>query len=404
MRSLPLLVVTALLVSSRLCRGADQPAPVVFDRDAVLQMLPALHLLEPIWSGDVVYRESVLPLEESPGGPITGRLALAATEIVSISTADGSRQLDVGADVRLADDGRKVVFSSGAAPDFVKQADLFPAADSGQGYRHRRDHPEQFLLFAEGHWFHDRQFEVTYRRAAGPWPGSPPTVAANGLSRTQARLRAGQPLSIGVSGDSISYGLNASGVTGAAPAMPSYPELAAAQLQSRCGSEVAVRNRAIPGWSVTHGLADLSAWQADPPHLMIVAYGMNDVGRRDPAWFQAQTRALLKRLHEMAPQTEVILVAPMIGYHEWIHTPREMFPRYRDVLTELVGPGVALADLTAVWEVLLRTKHDLDLTGNGLNHPNDFGHRLYAQAILALLMPPASSANSPTAISANSSR
>jgi hypothetical protein len=27
----------------------------------------------------------------------------------------------------------------------------------------------------------------------------------------------------------------------------------------------------------------------------------------------------------------------------------------------------------------------LDLTGNGLNHPNDFGHRLYAQAILEYL-------------------
>ncbi|MBX7074950.1 MAG: hypothetical protein K1X71_17550 [Pirellulales bacterium] len=32
-------------------------------------------------------------------------------------------------------------------------------------------------------------------------------------------------------------------------------------------------------------------------------------------------------------------------------------------------------------------RHDLDLTGNGLNHPNDFGHRLYAQTILALLVP-----------------
>ena len=34
---------------------------------------------------------------------------------------------------------------------------------------------------------------------------------------------------------------------------------------------------------------------------------------------------------------------------------------------------------------MLKNKHDLDLTGNGLNHPNDFGHRLYAQAILAAL-------------------
>jgi len=33
---------------------------------------------------------------------------------------------------------------------------------------------------------------------------------------------------------------------------------------------------------------------------------------------------------------------------------------------------------------MLEHKHDFDLTGNGLNHPNDFGHRLYAQTLLSL--------------------
>ena len=39
-----------------------------------------------------------------------------------------------------------------------------------------------------------------------------------------------------------------------------------------------------------------------------------------------------------------------------------------------------------MWELLLMNKRDLDLTGNGLNHPNDFGHRLYAQAIVSVLI------------------
>ncbi len=28
------------------------------------------------------------------------------------------------------------------------------------------------------------------------------------------------------------------------------------------------------------------------------------------------------------------------------------------------------------------------MTGNGVNHPSDYGHRLYAQSILALLVDP----------------
>ena len=109
---------------------------------------------------------------------------------------------------------------------------------------------------------------------------------------------------------------------------------------------------------------------------------MNDVGRRDPEWFAEQARKLQARAKELLPELEILWVAPMLGNREWIHTPREMFFLYRDALRGLIQEGESLADLTEVWEILLQRKHDLDLTGNGLNHPNDFGHRLYAQAIL----------------------
>jgi lysophospholipase L1-like esterase len=131
---------------------------------------------------------------------------------------------------------------------------------------------------------------------------------------------------------------------------------------------------------------DLDALLAEKPHLVVVAYGMNDVGRCDPKWFGDQTRTILDRIKAHDPATEVVLVSSMLGHAEWTATPRDMFPRYRDELRRLAGPGVALADVTAVWERMLRYKHDLDLTGNGLNHPNDCGHRLYAQAVLAALV------------------
>jgi hypothetical protein len=36
---------------------------------------------------------------------------------------------------------------------------------------------------------------------------------------------------------------------------------------------------------------------------------------------------------------------------------------------------------------MLKYKRDWDLTGNGVNHPNDFGHRVYAQVLSTLLIP-----------------
>ena len=50
-------------------------------------------------------------------------------------------------------------------------------------------------------------------------------------------------------------------------------------------------------------------------------------------------------------------------------------------------PAFELADLTAVWSEMLERKKDWDLTGNGVNHPNDFGHRVYAQVRCELLKP-----------------
>ena len=60
----------------------------------------------------------------------------------------------------------------------------------------------------------------------------------------------------------------------------------------------------------------------------------------------------------------------------------------QSALKKLSGPGVVLADMTSMWEALLTRKRFYDLTGNGVNHPNDFGHTIYAQSLLALLVEP----------------
>jgi hypothetical protein len=48
---------------------------------------------------------------------------------------------------------------------------------------------------------------------------------------------------------------------------------------------------------------------------------------------------------------------------------------------------VAVADVTSVWGELMKTKRFSDVSGNNVNHPNDFGHRVYAQVIVQLFGP-----------------
>ena len=343
------------------------------------ERLPEMNLLELAWASPVVRRESGILLKKADG-PATARLAFPASELIEVSTADRHRAF---ADAKLSSDGLTVTFTKTDPLQTISYEDLFPPKDSPNSYKHRLGNPNQNLLYRPGRWFHDRNVEITYRRR----DAAKGKLEVHGtLPKTLAKLKAGRPLTIGISGDSISTGLDASALAKAFPNQPGYPDLVAAQLEVTYAVPIKLKNRAVGGWSVANGVADLDRLLAETPDLVIVAYGMNDVGRRDPDWFSKQTKTILDRIRTANPEIEVILVSPMLGNGEWVHTPREMFAKYRDELRKLCGPGVALADLTAVWELMLENKHDLDLTGNGLNHPNDFGHRLYAQAILARLV------------------
>lgn len=357
--------------------------------DAIVQQLPDLHLLQPAWSSPIVYRESSILLRTSIDGAAKARLAYPAGEVLEVATADRRHQFVVGEDVILEDDKQSIRFLRPGPIQPLTTDDLYPPIDAPNSYRHRSSNPQQNLLYRPGKWFHEHNVEITYRRRDVP---QKPPLGINNLPQTTARLKSGKTLTIAISGDSISTGLDASGLFQTAPFQPGYPDLVAAQLQASFGSSVKLQNRAVSGWSIANGISDLEKLHTGKPDLIIVAYGMNDVGRRDPKWFLTQAKSFIERVRAADAAahttTELILVSPMLGNSEWVHTPRDMFTKYRDELRSLEGPGVAFADVTYVWEQMLQHKHDLDLTGNGLNHPNDFGHRLYAQTILSLLVTP----------------
>ncbi|MCA9038637.1 MAG: SGNH/GDSL hydrolase family protein, partial [Planctomycetaceae bacterium] len=123
------------------------------------------------------------------------------------------------------------------------------------------------------------------------------------------------------------------------------------------------------------------------PNLVILAFGMNDSAGRSADEYKANTQAMIDNIRETLPDAEFILIASMLGNRDWIRLKHEVFPQYRDALASLCEPGIALADMTGIWTEFLKRKHDWDLTGNGVNHPNDFGHRVYAQVLSTLLVP-----------------
>jgi len=303
----------------------------------------------------------------SDTAPSTSSLIFAPERVLSVRDAQHGMTFEEGRDYEVRAEEREVVRPRGSQMPCTKAADVAR------------------LICADDDAFHRRQVVVTYTHAGG-WEGAQPTCVDEAVPEAIRRLRAAEPLRIAMTGDSISEGYNASGFIGVPPHQAAYGALVAAGLEQAYGSPIELHNFAVAGWTSDHGLADVERVVSAQPHLVVVAYGMNDASYAAPGELAGNVSALIDQVRRASPDAEFVIVSPMLPNPE--ADPRVMprFPAYRDALARLCGRGVVLADVTTLWTQLLARKAYYDVTGNGLNHPNDFGHRLYAQVILAQLV------------------
>ena len=345
-------------------------------------------LLQPFWRSELVEGESVLFLKQDAAEPAEALLLFPVQSVVSVCNSAGDVIWEADRDYTWEQGSRRIRLTQDSRIPAFSEADLRRPAGS-QKYRltHRDGNGE--ILFGAELEYAAMQVCVTYRRAAGQkWMAALPDYSADLLPRTTTRLQQGQPVTLVTLGDSISAGSNASGLYDQPPYQPAYPELVRRGLDEASSGDVAMINLAVGGTSTDWGLQQVDAVAEKSPDLLIIAFGMNDSAGRSAESYQMNIQGIITAVRERSPHCEFILVASMLGNRDWTTLQHGRFAEYRTALQELSGPGIAVADLTSVWEEFLVRKKDCDQTGNGVNHPNDFGHRVYAQVILSLLSNP----------------
>jgi acyl-CoA thioesterase I len=323
--------------------------------------------------------------QEQPDGTTKATLLLepSAPPILQSSTLEVT--YEAGKDFTWQPGSREIVLPAGSRIPFTPAAALYPAPNSPNSYNGTRD-GKSWMLYGAGRFFHDRQCLATYPTTA-PWTGPLPVAAPDAqLALLRQRLRSRFPLKMVTLGDSISTGADASAVAGAPPLQPGYPDLVAQGLEHEFGVAVEHKNLSVGGMDAVWGLTQISAVMAQTPDLVLLAFGMNDAsGHRSPDDFLAVMQELTQRIQTARPGCTVILVSPMTANPEWKHAVPELYPAYAAKLASLAGPDRALANVTEIWTAIVERKSYLSLSGNGLNHPNDFGHRLYAATVLAVI-------------------
>lgn len=348
-------------------------------------------LLRPFWQGDVVHGESVLFIKDPSTGEATAQLLFPVREVLNVARAvdwrfPGSQAFEEGRDYVIAEGSREIRLPKDSRiPSFTADQLRRPAGSQKYKLTHRDGNGE--IFFAGGAEYHEMQTSITYRHTGKPWPSALPAFDEKAMPKTIQKLKSKEAISIVLLGDSISTGCNASGWANCSPHQPPYQDLLLEHLKQTTSADTTLTNLAVGGTSTPWGLTRIPDVVAAKPDLVILAFGMNDSSGRSAEEYKSTTLAMIKAVRETQPDVEFILVASMLGNRDWVTLNHDLFPQYRTALEELTEPGVALADMTSIWTEMLNRKQDWDLTGNGVNHPNDFGHRIYAQVLKSLLLP-----------------
>lgn len=377
-----------LATATMLAVGALQAATPAHAQDASTETRWKYDskLLRPFWQGDRIEGESVLFIRETANGEAKASVLFTIRKILSVRNSGGDVTYEEGRDYLWKPGSREITLPPGSRITSRLPAELRrPAGTQKYQLTHRDGNGE--IFFGAKLEYHDMQTCITYEHEPEDWTPHSPKFDEKALPRTIRKLRQKEPVSIVLIGDSISAGCNASGWAGEAPFQPSFPGLLQEHLEARYGTKVRMTNPSVSGKDTRWVLSAIDKVVEPQPDLVIVAFGMNDSAGRPAAEYQANTKAVIAKIREQLPEAEFILVATMLGNKDWTRLKQELFPQYRDALAELSEPGIALADMTSIWTEFLKRKLDWDLTGNGVNHPNDFGHRVYAQVLGTLLFP-----------------
>ncbi len=341
-------------------------------------------IVHPFWKSDVIYNETVLMIKEGDRLP-SGKLLLPAKKIISVRDSSLKKEYVEGVDYTY-ENGVLTLTEGAKAPYLTTEQLMGVGVPSTMPGMASSKTSTGKILWGEGSYLFEKQLAVTYTYDRAGWKGKTASYSAELLPKTMEKLSGGESLKLVVYGDSIATGCNSSAVLGVEPKTPTWPQLLKLGLEAEYHNTVTLVNPSVGGtmsqWGAENA-ASLAA--AQEPDLAVIAFGMNDgTGNVNPKTYAANIQKIMESIRERKPECEFILVAPMLANpdSDYAGAQRE----YGPALKALQGAGVAFADMGAFHEELLKTKHYSSMSGNNINHPNDFLARGYAMNLLSLMI------------------
>jgi hypothetical protein len=349
--------------------------------DASIEASKLFPVPTPVWSNaKTVSAESLFFVRDPVSGRPRSKLLFKPSRLLAVRNSSGDITFPL-ADFVI--DGRTIEYVGSASFPAADECDLVVDEKTNRSIANYTD-GKRFLLFSEGRYFHDRQLAVDYSTRER-WSGPVPEVQA--LPRLGRLIAEKRPIRIAVIGDSISTGANASSSILAPPFQPAYPDLLKERIKTLTGQAVTLSNLSVGGKTSVWGLTRIDAVVAENPDVIVIAFGMNDASGKMPYGKYKQTiQAMIERARLTLPEVEFVLVAGMSANPDWDKAGIPFHAEHQRALLDLAASGIVICDVGVVWDFVVQRKGFLSVTGNGVNHPNDYGHRLYTDCLVKTLL------------------
>ena len=397
--TLPVLGLAAVSCSAKIDNKNDDTKPTsnlpnyVNPEDAVYKFGDK-ERVTPFYTGNVIYNESVL-LVKGDDGIATGKLQFKPVKILSVRDYTLKKEYDSS----LFDvSGKTLKVSDADKVTYLTEKNL-------QGL----EMPEGFNLtgsigniltdcvlmggavYTESPFYYGKQVYVSYVYDTKELDTSLYANFKNsGLSKTKTKLAFGDPLKICATGDSVMEGCSSSGTFNHEPFMDNFMTLTVNELKRVYNNEnIVLSNQAVGGKTSGWGAEDAQTLKLanEHPDLLYIHFGINDLGAHASAEsYYMNIKKIIDDVQGVNPECEVVLIKAFNANPDIYE--QSGFENYWKKLDQLASENenVYTLDMFLQSLALITAKDYYSVTGNGINHVNDFSARLYAMNMVAQLV------------------
>lgn len=229
---------------------------------------------------------------------------------------------------------------------------------------------ERCLLISP-EFLRETQFLAEYDYKRSDFPN---ITLAGSLPLTKAILKERKFLKTILFGDSISNAANSSWEMG----YKNYEHwitTSKKNLEKYFDVQIEIKNISVSGqdsnWAATVADERINDTDFD---FVIIAFGMNDVRTPNEIFVQNVERIIEAARHKNRNAEFIIVSTPLPNESNVYGNQIYQY----DGLKRIADSGVAVLNMTEISEYLIKRKNYCEISGNNLNHPNDFFYRIYS--------------------------